>query len=1020
MSIETLLEAAKFVEWSTAQLQHSARDDEVHQVQTGKNKASVVQATPVTPPKTTHHITPTTSPPPQPIAVSPKTTSTKPITSPLPQEAPWKPTGNTSPRETSNRPLIHQVIPPHRTPPRALTPPASSASYLGVQYRPLAPLPSSQSPDGSTQSYVSYSSRFDSADSNSNESNKSKDIDDKKTDTREVHNKLEKNRRAHLKDCFDNLKAQVPNMEDKKIKTSNLSILQGALRYLQALKRKERELEHQLDKLARQKITYQQRMAKLKMEKRLTEDQLPWNRKEESEEEVEEEKAVADDDDQASTSTASEAEEEERKSRAQSPELSFQPQPGQALPVQPQLGQPPAKKRKRRTKHTTVQSQSKQHQSIVQGQSKQHQFIVQGQSKQQQSMVQGQSKQQQSLVQGQLQQPPRNPTPGLSPKMMHSVTKEVHSGPYVISRHIITHMAQQQTAPTASRPPRTETLPIISQLARKQAGKPIIGRLKNAMPIGKSLYPGHFGLTNVTTKQSSSQSEATLPIVMQQLNSPSGHRQTVSQLLGKQTPGVRAPVRLPIPSNHTPGVRAPVRLPIPSNHTPVIQAPIRFPVTQGAAYPLVTVPAAPSTATMVTLASKHVTAGARPAVTSGLVHSTSPMTTPSLIQPNIVASTTGQTTLRPISTAIPAAQTQPQQMTLANVAPPTRTVTQPFLSPLAMQPSALTQVLFTQPPVAAYSLAQTRLANPLLPSALPQTVIRPPAVTMTTMGQSVITQIITTQPMTTGKAMTTQAITTPALASMVPGVSPYHSLAALGLPYPMPYPVALNKVTTTPAYTTLPLGSAALQKLTMSSLPFHNPTIPITAGTTQATILSPMAGLGVAPPAVGKVPSVPITTPTPVAVTLPIRVTTPVAMTTHVMNAQAIRPRVAVDTATLRPVSAVTTTAAVRPIGQPVINSGVKLVPNSGVKVASPSGVKVAAPSGVKVAAPSGVKVAMPSGVRISVANKDKPQQGVTTSQMEQIIAASSKNVVTNTKSQLPHGSKPAPSNSSKQVAVNQ
>ena len=40
-------------------------------------------------------------------------------------------------------------------------------------------------------------------------------------------------RRAHLKDCFDALKAQVPNMEDKKIKTSNLSILQGALRYLQ-------------------------------------------------------------------------------------------------------------------------------------------------------------------------------------------------------------------------------------------------------------------------------------------------------------------------------------------------------------------------------------------------------------------------------------------------------------------------------------------------------------------------------------------------------------------------------------------------------------------------------------------------------------------------------------------------------------------------------------------------------------------------------------------------------------------
>ncbi len=74
----------------------------------------------------------------------------------------------------------------------------------------------------------------------------------------------------------------------------------------QALKRKERELEHQLEKLARQKITYQQRLAKLKMEKRLSEDQLPWNRKDESEEEeVEEVERAADDDDQASTSTAS-------------------------------------------------------------------------------------------------------------------------------------------------------------------------------------------------------------------------------------------------------------------------------------------------------------------------------------------------------------------------------------------------------------------------------------------------------------------------------------------------------------------------------------------------------------------------------------------------------------------------------------------------------------------------------------------------------------------------------------------
>ncbi|XP_055254317.1 max-binding protein MNT [Moschus berezovskii] len=49
--------------------------------------------------------------------------------------------------------------------------------------------------------------------------------------TREVHNKLEKNRRAHLKECFETLKRNIPNVDDKK--TSNLSVLRTALRYIQ-------------------------------------------------------------------------------------------------------------------------------------------------------------------------------------------------------------------------------------------------------------------------------------------------------------------------------------------------------------------------------------------------------------------------------------------------------------------------------------------------------------------------------------------------------------------------------------------------------------------------------------------------------------------------------------------------------------------------------------------------------------------------------------------------------------------
>ncbi|XP_032823525.2 uncharacterized protein LOC116950135 isoform X3 [Petromyzon marinus] len=88
--------------------------------------------------------------------------------------------------------------------------------------------------------------------------------DYKSAGTREVHNKLEKSRRAHLKECFDALKKIIPSMEEKK--TSNLTILRGALRYIQVLKRKEKEFEHEMERLAREKISSQQRLADLRNE----------------------------------------------------------------------------------------------------------------------------------------------------------------------------------------------------------------------------------------------------------------------------------------------------------------------------------------------------------------------------------------------------------------------------------------------------------------------------------------------------------------------------------------------------------------------------------------------------------------------------------------------------------------------------------------------------------------------------------------------------------------------------------
>ncbi|CAM9099450.1 unnamed protein product [Lampetra planeri] len=116
--------------------------------------------------------------------------------------------------------------------------------------------------------------------------------------TREVHNKLEKNRRAHLKECFETLKKNVPNVDEKK--TSNLSVLRSALRYIQTLKRKEKEYEHEMERLAREKIATQQRLAELKNELSQCMDVMEIDRVLRQ--------TIQPEDDQASTSTASEGE----------------------------------------------------------------------------------------------------------------------------------------------------------------------------------------------------------------------------------------------------------------------------------------------------------------------------------------------------------------------------------------------------------------------------------------------------------------------------------------------------------------------------------------------------------------------------------------------------------------------------------------------------------------------------------------------------------------------------------------
>ncbi|KAL9881489.1 uncharacterized protein ACN2A1_012514 isoform 8-T14 [Glossina fuscipes fuscipes] len=84
--------------------------------------------------------------------------------------------------------------------------------------------------------------------------------------TREVHNKLEKNRRAHLKECYEALKNQLSLKDEDRRKTSNLAILGEALKCVQSFQRRNQELEAEWEHLANDKINLQKRIVSLKRE----------------------------------------------------------------------------------------------------------------------------------------------------------------------------------------------------------------------------------------------------------------------------------------------------------------------------------------------------------------------------------------------------------------------------------------------------------------------------------------------------------------------------------------------------------------------------------------------------------------------------------------------------------------------------------------------------------------------------------------------------------------------------------
>ena len=79
--------------------------------------------------------------------------------------------------------------------------------------------------------------------------------------TREVHNRLEKNRRAHLKSCFNELAAEC---DLDPAKASNLLVIRTAYKCIMGLRREEREQERTMAALVQEKIQRQNRLNELK------------------------------------------------------------------------------------------------------------------------------------------------------------------------------------------------------------------------------------------------------------------------------------------------------------------------------------------------------------------------------------------------------------------------------------------------------------------------------------------------------------------------------------------------------------------------------------------------------------------------------------------------------------------------------------------------------------------------------------------------------------------------------------
>jgi len=137
--------------------------------------------------------------------------------------------------------------------------PYNSKPQLLGSYPPLSVSPLNNKPS----TIVSPNSSAPRAIREKVETNAKDEIKRTSSTTREVHNRLEKNRRAHLKMCFDELAAEC-DLDPKK--ASNLTVIRSAYKYIMSLRRKERENEKNLATLVQEKIKRQNLLEELKRE----------------------------------------------------------------------------------------------------------------------------------------------------------------------------------------------------------------------------------------------------------------------------------------------------------------------------------------------------------------------------------------------------------------------------------------------------------------------------------------------------------------------------------------------------------------------------------------------------------------------------------------------------------------------------------------------------------------------------------------------------------------------------------